>query len=148
MNFAGRKTLEESLGEMVAKEIGKGRWKRILSQLAEVEKSTGSVLRMWPRRTQRGRTENDDRYPVQLFAPDRDKEAREFDSVVGAKLLYIGHNSDHEDVYEYAAYAEDDIEWWRGLSNQRKGLVISVLSYILRASGDSRTIVEFPGKKW
>jgi len=148
MNPASEKMLEQSLSSLVLNEIGEQRWNRILTQLAEAQCSTGGVLRAWPRRTQTDRMGNDDRYPVRLFAPDRDKEGREFESLVGGELVYVRHHSDHKDVCKYAMYSKDHAEWWRHLTNQQKGLVISVLSYILRAPGDRSTIIEFLGKKW
>jgi len=143
MEPSKRKMTTENLWRMVVREIGEDRWMRLLKHLADVEQSTGAVLRRLPRGTLRKGRKNDETCPVLLFAPDQDRHGREFERVNGGNLLYTERSGGDVISQSYEICTEDDVTWWRQLDSPTKGIVISVLGYILLALGRDESIGTF-----
>ena len=80
-----------------------------------------------------------------LFVPDRDREGRGFERIVSGGLLYKGISSDKK-TCKYTIFSEDDAEWWQKLTVRKKGVVISVLAYILSVLGNDGSMAEFVKK--
>ena len=128
---------------MVVTEVGQERWETLLMHLAEVEERTGQVLRRLPRGTERQGRKHVETCPLLLFAPDRDQERREFGFIEGGALFYSDGSSHKESWYKYPIFSQDDAEWWQRLTAGKKGVVISVLGYILGVLGKDGSILEF-----
>jgi len=131
LNPASAKMLEQNLSSLVINQIGAEHWEMLLRRLGELEQSTGGMLRRSPRGTERQGRGDDETSPLLLFAPDRDRDGREFSSVAGRDILYVDRNVDSAGLYKYTILSEHDVQWWRQLSNRQKGVVISVLERIL-----------------
>jgi hypothetical protein len=131
-----------NLWAMAAKEVGQENWNRLLRHLADIEEKTGQLLRRLPRGTDRQGRKDDETCPLLLFAPDRDREGRGFERVVSGGLLYKGISSDKK-TRKYTIFSEDDAQWWQELTVWKKGVVISVLGYILRVLGNHGSMNEF-----
>ena len=99
MHPSRRKMRENNLCSMVMKEIGQERWTTLLRNLAEVEEKTGGLLRLQPRGADRQQKKDDETCPLLLFAPDRDRDGREFASVAGTDLLYVDRNCEKNIPY-------------------------------------------------
>jgi hypothetical protein len=136
----------EKLWAMAAKEVSQENWNRLLRHLADIEEKTGRLLRRLPRGTDRQGRKDDETCPLLLFAPDRDREGRGFERIVSGGLLYKGISSDKKTWYKYTIFSEDDAEWWQELNVWKKGVVISVLGYILRVLGNNGSMAEFVRK--
>jgi hypothetical protein len=141
-----KKMIQLNLWPMVVREIGSERWERLLRHLAAVETSTGVALRRAPRGPQRQKKKEDESCPLLLFAPDLDIRGRAFDSVKQGNLIYIEHNPTAATQHRYVIAEKADFEWWRDLTNRGKGVVISVLGYILLTLPEEGTILEFLGR--
>jgi len=135
VNLAQRRMLEKNLFLLVTNEIGAERWEMLLRHLANLEQRTGRMLRRSPRKAERQGRGDDETSPLLLFAPDRDRDGREFSSVAGGDVLYRDQSEDSATPYRYHILSDRDVQWWRQLSNRQRGIVISVLERILEALG-------------
>jgi hypothetical protein len=133
----------ENLWAMAAKEVGQENWDRLLGHLADIEEKTGRLLRRLPRGTDRQGRKDDETCPLLLFAPDRDRRRRGFERIVSGDLLYTGISPDKKTWYKYTIFSEDDAQWWQELTVRKKGVVISVLGYILSVLGNDGSMNEF-----
>ena len=136
----------ENLWAIAAKEVGQENWNRLLRHLADTEEKTGRLLRRLPRGTDRQGRKDDETCPLLLFAPDRDRKGRGFERIVSGGLLYMGISSDKKTWYKYTIFSEDDAKWWQESTVRKKGIVISVLGFILKVLGNDRNMAEYVRK--
>jgi hypothetical protein len=138
MDLMRQKKIEGNLGALVVRQIGRDSWTRLLGRLADAEERMGGPLRRWPRNTQQVRVGTDQCHPLLFFAPDRDREGREYAAVVDGDLVYREDSMLQKHQVTYRVCSDDDLQWWRGLSDRQKGVVIWALCYMLHSAGSLR----------
>ena len=77
------------------------------------------------------------------FSPDASWKKHIKSCPEGGVLFYSDGSSHRESWYKYPIFSQDDAEWWQRLTAGKKGVVISVLGYILGALGNDGSILEF-----
>ena len=132
MDHEREQMIRNKLWNRVIATTGAERWEGLLRCLAQLETSTGQRLRRLPRQEPTAAPiRGDDSSPLWLFAPDTDKEGRQFAFVVGGHVFYSAPGAPWNELRRYTVCENGGAKWWRGLAEHHQQTLLSVLGYIL-----------------